>query len=204
MSRPSTSDTSTPAQRRPDESAVAFEAFRTYLEMGPSRSLSKVGRALGKSKTLMDRWSARHEWKERVREFEADALAPADAELKSQIAERSRRQAEIAQLHQEALALPSREVLRRLRDNPEMLRNMPLATVMNLAASAARAHARVVHVERLALGISTDNVNLNDDRTAADQRAQRMTDEELDDALLGVDQLAEQRKKRQAQAKEQR
>ena len=183
-----------PGDRQPKETAKAFEAFRCYLEMGPGRSLAKVGEALGKSKTLMDRWSSRWNWAERVREYEGEAVAAADDGLRDVIKERTRRQAEIAQLHQEALALPSREVLRRLRDDEDLLRKLPLNTLISLSASAARAHARVVHVERLALGISTDNVNVNDDRTQAEERAKRMDDDELDAALLGVDELAQRRK----------
>lgn len=49
-------------ERQAGESAQAFEAKRKYLEMGVSRSCAKVGQALGKSKTLMDRWAAQWHW----------------------------------------------------------------------------------------------------------------------------------------------
>jgi hypothetical protein len=51
-----------PWERLPGESPQAFEAFAAYRDMGAERSLSKVARQLGKSKTLMDRWSAQHHW----------------------------------------------------------------------------------------------------------------------------------------------
>ena len=44
----------------------AFTAFQTYLEMGPQRSLAAVAARLGKSKVLMERWSRRHTWLERI------------------------------------------------------------------------------------------------------------------------------------------
>ena len=50
----------------PRESPKAFAAFRIYLDMGPQRSLSGVASRLGKSKTLMERWSKRHRWCDRV------------------------------------------------------------------------------------------------------------------------------------------
>lgn len=48
------------------ESAKAFAAFRTYLELGPERSLATVAAKLGKSKTMMERWSRRFDWPARV------------------------------------------------------------------------------------------------------------------------------------------
>src|ERR1043165_105053 len=55
-----------PFEQKPDESAKAFEAFSTYLDMGAKRTLKAVGRKLGKSKALMERWSKRHNWVARV------------------------------------------------------------------------------------------------------------------------------------------
>lgn len=56
-----------PWTRREDESTPAYDAFRTYLNMGTERSTAAVARELGKSKTLMDRWSGTHSWADRVR-----------------------------------------------------------------------------------------------------------------------------------------
>ena len=44
-----------PTKPLPRESAKAFEAFCAYRDMGPGRSVAKVGLALGKSTTLMAR-----------------------------------------------------------------------------------------------------------------------------------------------------
>lgn len=57
---------SLPFEQKPDESAKAFAAFSEYLNMGPQRSLEAVGRKVGKSKALMERWSKRHNWVSRV------------------------------------------------------------------------------------------------------------------------------------------
>lgn len=59
-----------PWTRRTDESAVAYEAFRTYLNQGTDRSTAHVAHALGKTKTIMDRWSSQHDWVERVRAYD--------------------------------------------------------------------------------------------------------------------------------------
>ena len=56
--------------RRKGESAQAYDAFATYRDMGSTRSLAKVGQKLGKSKTLMDRWSSRWEWVWRCEQYD--------------------------------------------------------------------------------------------------------------------------------------
>src|SRR5829696_7124599 len=53
-------------EQQAKESAKAFEAFTTYMNLGPTRSLAAVGQKLGKSKVLMERWSKRHNWVGRV------------------------------------------------------------------------------------------------------------------------------------------
>ncbi len=61
-----------PWERLRDESAPAFEAFVIYRDMGPERSLAKVARQLGKSTTLVEKWSARDHWVNRVTAWEAE------------------------------------------------------------------------------------------------------------------------------------
>ena len=53
-------------EQQPKESARAFEAFSVYLNLGPGRSLAAVGQKLGKSKGLVERWSAKFDWPGRV------------------------------------------------------------------------------------------------------------------------------------------
>jgi len=55
-----------PFEQQPRESAKAFAAFKAYLDMGPERSLEAVGQKLGKSLVLIERWSSRWHWAERV------------------------------------------------------------------------------------------------------------------------------------------
>ena len=68
-------------ERQPNESTKAFEAFKTYLEMGDERSYVKVGQKLGKSKTLIDRWGKAWNWQERVREHYNYIQAETDKKL---------------------------------------------------------------------------------------------------------------------------
>jgi len=55
-----------PFEQQPKESARAFEAFSTYLNMGPDRSLAKVGQKLGKCTVVIEKWSAKFDWPARV------------------------------------------------------------------------------------------------------------------------------------------
>lgn len=51
-----------PWDRQIKESTQAYDAFDLYRNMGPERSCAKVGQKLGKSTTIMERWSAKWSW----------------------------------------------------------------------------------------------------------------------------------------------
>ncbi len=53
-------------EQQPRESNKAFAAFRAYLELGPERSLVAAAEKVGKSKTLMEKWSRKFDWLARV------------------------------------------------------------------------------------------------------------------------------------------
>jgi hypothetical protein len=55
-----------PFEQQPNESDKAFAAFSLYLSLGPERSMAEVGKKLGKSETLIERWCSRHGWPARV------------------------------------------------------------------------------------------------------------------------------------------
>jgi hypothetical protein len=52
--------------RLPDESPKAYRAFLTFRDLGESRTLMAASQTLGKSYSLIRRWSKRHRWEERV------------------------------------------------------------------------------------------------------------------------------------------
>jgi hypothetical protein len=57
-------------ERFDGESAEAWEAFVQYRDMGPSRSLAKLGKLLGKIRQNFDPWAAKFSWQIRVRAWE--------------------------------------------------------------------------------------------------------------------------------------
>lgn len=72
--------------RREDETSPAYEAFRTYLGMGGSRSLSKLAGELNKSMQLLAGWSSKHNWVDRVRAHDQYLASAATDGLASQMA----------------------------------------------------------------------------------------------------------------------
>lgn len=56
--------------RRENESIQAYEAFCLYRDMGADRSCVKVGQKLGKSATIITRWSFQHDWVARARAYD--------------------------------------------------------------------------------------------------------------------------------------
>lgn len=53
-------------EQQPRESAKAFAAFKTYLDMGPQRSLVAVAAKLDRHASQMERWSVKFDWPARV------------------------------------------------------------------------------------------------------------------------------------------
>ena len=78
------------------ESAKAFEAFCAYRDMGPGRSVAKVGHAVGKSTTLMARWSGRWAWVARVATWDADTAVKVAMAQQEEIVEMRSRHARIS------------------------------------------------------------------------------------------------------------
>ncbi|QCW51459.1 hypothetical protein FE634_15475 [Nocardioides dongxiaopingii] len=61
-----------PWERQPDETNPAYAAFETYLRAGAGRSVTKVAAECNKSRSLLNRWSARHKWVRRAQAWDAD------------------------------------------------------------------------------------------------------------------------------------
>src|ERR1019366_6510472 len=85
-------------EQQPKETGKAFAAFSLYLNMGPERSLEGVRVKCGKSSRLIQRWSSRWKWTERV-EGHAAYLATVEREAvevvaRGKAAEWAKRQAD--------------------------------------------------------------------------------------------------------------
>ena len=81
-----TDSTPLPWSQHPGETAVAYQAFTRYRDMGAARSCAKVGQELGKSRTLINRWSSRWNWTSRAAAWDAEV----DREWRAELADQHR------------------------------------------------------------------------------------------------------------------
>jgi len=67
-------------EQQPRDGTRAFAAFKTYLELGPERSLAAVAKQLGISKTTVAKWSRNNHWQDRL---PAQGRAPSQGRVRS-------------------------------------------------------------------------------------------------------------------------
>jgi hypothetical protein len=137
---------SLPFERRHDESIKAFTAFTEYLNMGAQRSLEAVARKLGKSKTVIERWSRRHSWVLRIDahgKHMASLMRQAELHVIHEFAlDRAKRESAQMesewQMRCEALDL-AREAIRRWKDNANKYGTLEgIARLLELASKLGR------------------------------------------------------------------
>jgi hypothetical protein len=144
-------------EQQSNESAKAFAAFSIYLNLGAGRSLAATAKQLGKSTTLIERWSARFDWPARVQAHAAHlALVEREAtELtaRSKAADWLKRQEEHRdeewKLRGELVAA-SREALKRFYERGKGATLGDIARALDLASKLGR----------LASGLATDKTEL--------------------------------------------
>lgn len=129
-----------PYERQEGESIKAFEGFKLYRDMGIDRSLAKVGEKLGKSDTLISRWSSKNNWVERVQAYD-------DEMDRKAILENEKKRREMVKRHANAATMFQAKVVERLNTlKPEELSPNDLIKWFTEA----------VKIERLSRGESTD------------------------------------------------
>lgn len=86
-----------PWERQDRESPQAFEAFAVYRDLGPARSVTKVAQELGKSRTLLGRWSRQYTWVMRAAAYDREQDRLFLAEQRQARRDIARRHAKLAQ-----------------------------------------------------------------------------------------------------------
>lgn len=61
-----------PWDRNDTDTDKSFEAFVVYRDLGPARTYTEVSRKLHKVPSLIKRWSYQHDWRKRVKAYDAD------------------------------------------------------------------------------------------------------------------------------------
>lgn len=144
--------TEQPWERQKGESAQAFEAFFLYLEMGASRSLRAVSQELGKSKTLIDRWSRTYKWVERCRAWDNHLQYEAKKAAITEVRNMTKRHVTMAQQIQNAAMLALKEL------GSDMVNPKNFAAIVKLATELERQN-----LEAEVAAVSEDITSTQDD-----------------------------------------
>ncbi len=132
-----------------DESEPAYAAFKVYRNTGVKRSLRRTAREVGKARSLIERWSRRHQWLTRIAAWdleqhdlhkEARFQAISDAEERHGVLAK----ALLAQVAAE-LGVRAKGRCQACGRTPVKLNGVQVATALKAG----------VEVERLSLGLST-------------------------------------------------
>ena len=173
-----------PWEQQENETATAFAAFVIYRDLGLGiRSVAKVGQELGKSKTLIERWSSQWNWVNRCRVY--------DQELDRLIRERHMSELYAARDRHALLAREVQEkVLERLENMaadeipvPVLAQMLKIATDVELRAlgdSLGRTQTEITGPSggpiqaQVMIGIVNDLIKDPQSRIALDHLAQRL------------------------------
>ena len=148
-------------EQQPRESAKAFAAFSLYLSLGAERSTREVGKQLGKSESLIERWAAKFDWRSRVAahathlaivEREAIEVAARSKAAEWQSREQKLRETEWA-MHERAIEAAKRGL------DAYMSRDKVYANLADIARMLEIASK----LGRLATGLGTDGERRNGD-----------------------------------------
>ena len=152
--------------RRLDETSKAFAAFVAYRDLGPKRSTALVVQELGKSRALISRWSARHEWVERATAFEERVDGARQGTYLDEISKMAERHARYAQSGLEALMAPIRELQRRIALEKIDFTKIDDEQLLTISRLSAAALANVANLERLTRGLPTERTSGDEDAAA--------------------------------------
>jgi len=145
-------------EQQPKEGAKAFAAFSLYLGLGPGRSVAAVGKRLGKSGSLLERWSKRFDWPGRVQAHAAHFAAverdATEALVRGKAAEWLQRQQALRErewtIHEKCIAAAERG-LKAFMEREKVYAN--LADIARMLEVASK-------LGRLASGMATDKTEV--------------------------------------------
>jgi hypothetical protein len=155
----------------------------------PERSYAKVARALRKSTTLLRRWSHEDGWPERCAAWDAELDLRRREEFAAATVDASRGQAETAariRLGVDAFARSFLDELARYRERGEdPFADLTPSQKLTKLGAASRALQHAQQVERLARGLSTENVGGRAGEALIPPEIERKSMDELQVYLLG-------------------
>lgn len=141
-------------EQQPRESDKAFAAFSLYLSLGPERSTRTVGKQLGKSEGLIERWAAKFDWRSRVAAHAAHLAVvereAIEAAARSKAAEWEKREQQLREtewtMHERAIAAAKRGLDAYMERDKVYANLADIARMLEIASKLGR----------LATGLGTD------------------------------------------------
>ena len=123
-----------PWERQEDETPKQFEAFRVYRDMGEDRTLAKVGKELGKSTTLMERWSSKNNWVDRCVAWDNEQDRLLAIEQRKEIKKMRKRHADVAS----AMIATAVKGLKQIQEHMEDIKPQDVARLVDVASKLER------------------------------------------------------------------
>lgn len=102
-----------PWERQIGETSKAWEAFRTYRDIGPGRSIAKAGEILGKNRVTLEQWSSKNSWVKRAAAWDDEQDRIARQEQVKAIKDMRKRHADLAT----AMLVKAAKALQRIPDD---------------------------------------------------------------------------------------
>lgn len=154
-----------PWHQQQGEGGKAYEAFSTYRDLGPQRSITTLERTLNKSRALLGGWSSRYNWVSRCRAYDLhnqqqeEQIAREDraAKLRTTLSRHDETATNLLTISRRML-LPPLDLRERARAGDAAAQKeldswVPPADVVRAATLALD---KAVHHQRLAAGLPTN------------------------------------------------
>lgn len=158
------------------ESPEAKQAFDAYCAQ-EKRSMRQLSEDIGVPFHRVRRWAEAYDWQERVKQYDMDIAAAAREAAKKEAARLAQRRLQRSSVMQEAGLLIIGKA--KIAEMDEAAARAALPTAYKLLDVGLK-------MERLELDLATDNVKA----LAPPKPLEQMTDEELDEYLARLEQIA--------------
>lgn len=127
-----------PYSKKTTESKEAFEAFAKYRDMGAGRSIRVVAEELGKSETLLNRWSSKHSWSRRAHSFDAELDRQKRLADLHEVGKMQRRQTRLALDMQDLGAIEIAKMLKQARSRKKKRGDVDDRTILKLIEAGSK------------------------------------------------------------------
>lgn len=170
----------------PNERDAAFSKFRYFRDLPPEkRSFEVVAKKFKCKVRGLQQLAQRWDWRERVAAWDRVVDASRQEAFIAEAVEVSKRQAQTAAKMQIALEYPIRELLKKVEAGKRL--RICEGDLLKLAVRIPAAMKAAVEIERLALGLNTDKVTVQDTETEIEDRiAQQIAEQPEVAAVLSA------------------